>query len=765
MQTKAAPQFHVRRLASGAAGGVAWLDACGTPGADGRQVRIFLRAGQRPALVRDLPESLVIDGTREVSGALMIIGRDTGDEAAPARLGLKNGVMEIPLSSPELDLLAGRNVLFGLRSVETAETVLDWLAYHARHHGATAALIVNRQSDKDVFQQRLAHLLDSADLDTSAPFSVLVVESDIPLGKPDLGPENHPYLAPDAPGKSRMEAPAPDPWSSPLGESLIFEAMKARFLARARAVLLLDPCDILADPDRLPNAFDLCQAAPNGVILLAGRRIYPWRIRKDQPERFGDHICRQFDARRGIARWGVAPEKAGLDKTWRMIRVAYAQPAPGQVVPFWRAMALKVPGQKPSVLAPKTSLVEDPELLRLATACFGAKPVRPKPSEVAAAPIPDPATARTVIVTTMKNEGPFILEWIAYHRAIGVSDFLIYTNDCTDGTDALLDLLQRKGIVQHRDNPFRSMPDHIKPQHAALQAAEDETVVQKADWVICMDVDEFVDIKLGDGRLPTLLAAMGEANMIALTWRMFGNADVEGFEDRFVIAQFPLAAEEMMRKPHQAWGFKTLFRNIDIYRKLGVHRPKGLKSDLWKVVKWLNGSGQPMPREMLRNGWRSSTDSFGYDWVQLNHYACRSVDSYLVKRDRGRVNHVDRDQGVNYWFRMNHNAVEERSIQRMIPALQAEWDRLIADPEIAAQHAACVAAHRAKITELMARPDQQALHAELAGERMRALSRLLRHFGANVFNAGPHVIPEDLHRQKISQDFFFTVDHSGEAHH
>jgi hypothetical protein len=765
MQKKTAPQLHVRRLASGAAGGLGWLDACGAPDAEGRQVRIFLRAGDRPTLAGDMPGCLAITDVREVSGALMITGHDRGAAEAPARLGRDTGAVEIALAAPELDLLAARNVLFGLRSVETPRTVVDWLTYHARHQGATGALIVNRQDDKGVFQQELARLLESMGHDGFAPLTILIVESDIPLGKPGLGPEHHPYLAPDAPGKSRMEVPAPDPWLSPLGEGLIFEAMKARFLARARAVLLLDPSDILAEPDRAPNAFDLCLAAPNGVILLAGRRIYPWRIRNCQPETFGDHICRQFDARRGIARWGVAPEKAGLDKTWRLIRVAYAQPAPGQVVPFWRAMALKVPGQKPSVLAPKTSLVEDPDLLRLATGCFGANPVRPKPSGITAAPSPDPATARTVIVTTMKNEGPFILEWIAYHRAIGVSDFLVYTNDCTDGTDTLLDLLQRKGIVQHRDNPFRSMPAHIKPQHAALQAAEAEAVVQEADWVICMDVDEFVDIKLGDGRLPDLFAAMGEANMIALTWRMFGNADVETFEDRFVIDQFPRAAEEVMRKPHQAWGFKTLFRNIDIYKKLGVHRPKGLKSDLWKVVKWLNGSGRPMPREMLRNGWRSSTESFGYDWVQLNHYACRSVDSYLVKRDRGRVNHVDRDQGVNYWFRMNHNAVEERSIQRMIPALQAEWDRLVADPEIAARHAACVAAHRAKIAELLARPDQQALHAELAGARMRALSRMLRHFGSAVFNAGPHVIPEDLHRRDIGPDFFFTVDHSGEAHH
>ena len=95
----------------------------------------------------------------------------------------------------------------------------------------------------------------------------------------------------------------------------------------------------------------------------------------------------------------------------------------------------------------------------------------------------------------MKNEGPFILEWIAYHQAIGVDDFLVYTNDCNDGTDDMFDLLQAKGVVQHQQNPFKKMK--IKPQHAALQAAEKEPLVQKADWLICMDMDEFINIKVG----------------------------------------------------------------------------------------------------------------------------------------------------------------------------------------------------------------------------------------------------------------------------
>ncbi|MFN4129742.1 MAG: glycosyltransferase family 2 protein, partial [Paracoccaceae bacterium] len=162
---------------------------------------------------------------------------------------------------------------------------------------------------------------------------------------------------------------------------------------------------------------------------------------KDEP-RFGDHICRQFDSRRGIARWGVAPAVAGLENTWRMVRVAYAKPDPSLAVPFYRAMSIRVPGRQAGELAPKTSLIEDPALVAMSERFFDHKPVRAPTSSPRAAPRAASLAGRTAIVTTMKNEGPFILEWIAYHRAIGVDDFLIYTNDCTDGTDTMLDLLQ-----------------------------------------------------------------------------------------------------------------------------------------------------------------------------------------------------------------------------------------------------------------------------------------------------------------------------------
>ncbi|MBL4917655.1 glycosyltransferase family 2 protein [Szabonella alba] len=693
-----------------------------------------------------------------------------GPEADQIGVALATGdVLELTAEPTETEPLAGRNCLLGFRLEESAAQTAEWLAHHARHQGIGGAVLVNRLPDDNFAGALEAALTDAfagtSDADTLGmrDFRLILLDSPLPLGKPGMPPENHPILAPDAPGKDRMEQPEPDPWRAPLGEGLLYELVKWRFLAAARTVMCLDPSDYLPPPGEGPTAADQCAASKSGVIWLAGRRVYPWRVRPGAEPRMADHICAPFDLGQPMLRWAVAPEKAGLVNTWRMTRIAYIRPDPGPAPVFFRAMAIRVPGRAASELAPKTSLVEDPALLTLSEQVFGHKPVRPPVSKPRKAPRAATEAGRTAIVTTMKNEGPFILEWLAYHRAIGVDDFLIYTNDCSDGTDTMLDLLQRKGIVQHRDNPFRD--SGLKPQHAALQAAESEPVMHDCGWGICMDVDEFINIRIGDGTLAALYDAMGNANMISLTWRLFGNAEVHDFQDRFLLDQFTRCAPEVIRKPHQAWGFKTLFRNIDIYKKLGVHRPKGLIPDLWDRVTWLNGSGRPMPRTMFRNGWRSSLETYGYDWVQLNHYAVRSAESFLVKRDRGRVNHVDRDQGLNYWFRMNHNLEEDRSIQRMIPRLQVEFDRLMADPEIRAAHEHSVRCHCDKITELRATENYERFYGELTGARMERLCRMQRHFGSAVFSAGPGVIPPDLHLQDLPEDFFFTVEHSGEQEH
>ncbi|MFW2543580.1 glycosyltransferase family 2 protein [Primorskyibacter sp. 2E107] len=326
-----------------------------------------------------------------------------------------------------------------------------------------------------------------------------------------------------------------------------------------------------------------------------------------------------------------------------------------------------------------------------------------------------------VIVGCMKNEAPYILEWIAYHRAIGVDQFIIYTNDCEDGTDALLDRLQALGFLEHRDN---AQWTGKSPQQFALDAAQQEPLVQNADWLIHIDVDEFINVRCGDGTLDAFFERVPDATNIAMTWRLFGHNGVTALRDDLVIDQFDTCAPAYCPKPHTVWGFKTMFRNIGAYQKLSCHRPNKLTKGMESQVKWVNGSGEDMTAEAIRNGWRSSKRSIGYDLLQLNHYALRSAESFLIKRQRGRALHVDRAIGLNYWVRMDWSGARDVTIKRNIPRVRAEMARLMADPEVARLHDAGFDWHRAKAAELHAMPEFADLYAQAMALRLTETERV-----------------------------------------
>ncbi|TNJ42771.1 glycosyltransferase family 2 protein [Phaeobacter sp. B1627] len=332
-----------------------------------------------------------------------------------------------------------------------------------------------------------------------------------------------------------------------------------------------------------------------------------------------------------------------------------------------------------------------------------------------------PGQSGNVIVGCMKNEAPYILEWIAYHRMIGVDSFLIYTNGCTDGTSEILGRLQDLGLVQHRAN------DNWKgnsPQQYALNQSLREPLIRNADWVIHIDVDEFINVRCGNGTLADFFAHAPDATNVAMTWRLFGHNGISGLSDQPVIAQFDHCAPQFCPKPHTVWGFKTMFKNIGAYKKISCHRPNKLEEDRRGSVKWVNGSARDMTTEAVDNGWRNSKKSIGYDLLQLNHYALRSAESFLVKRQRGRALHVDRSIGLNYWIRMDWNDHKDVTIQRNLPRLEAEMSRLLRDPILKRLHDDGLQWHRDKARELHLIPEFESLYAQALQIKLSATERV-----------------------------------------
>ncbi|MFD1156678.1 FkbM family methyltransferase [Roseovarius aestuarii] len=311
--------------------------------------------------------------------------------------------------------------------------------------------------------------------------------------------------------------------------------------------------------------------------------------------------------------------------------------------------------------------------------------------------VPAKTQPRVTAVTCMKDEGPFILEWIAYHKMVGVTDFLIFTNDCSDGTTEILDQLDHLGHVRHLPNPsmgFNS-PRH---QPAALQYARYHREYRDADWIISMDVDEFINVHIGDRTLNALFDANSSANIISLCHLDFGCDGIEHYEDRLVTEQMRSCDDKFpAQKPRR--GIKTLIHRSAPGYTLSNHRPI-FDDPNDKQIDWIDGGGKKFPKTRRVGQHKGMTPHGVYEQVQLNHYPVRSIETYLTKAVKGNVIAIDSFVGLEYWVKRNGNADRDETIQPLLDRTKQKMTELLADPVLFELHQKAVCYHKAEIEKL-----------------------------------------------------------------
>jgi len=310
------------------------------------------------------------------------------------------------------------------------------------------------------------------------------------------------------------------------------------------------------------------------------------------------------------------------------------------------------------------------------------------------------ARPRLHLVATLRDEAPWLVEWLAHYRLLGVAGFTLFSNDCTDGTDAMLDRLAARGLVHHVPNPVGPGQD---PQRRAYSRARAMPQVAGSDYVLVVDADEFAVVHCADGTLPALVEACGAPDAISLGWRLMGSSGKRRFRDRPVTRRFRRGSSFAAPEHGLATGFKTLFRP-DRFDYFGVHRPR---FDKRRAVlpdrRWLNGSGAALGPKILRKGWRFNRRTAGHALGHIAHYAVKSREEFVLKRARGSANgggtaRIDHA----YWRRFDLNGTGDDSLP--LPDLADAMAELLADADLAGLRARALARARARVAEARADP-------------------------------------------------------------
>lgn len=133
-------------------------------------------------------------------------------------------------------------------------------------------------------------------------------------------------------------------------------------------------------------------------------------------------------------------------------------------------------------------------------------------------------TKKCCIVATARNEGIYIVEWVAYHLLLGFDKIFLYTNNNQDESLELLREMHDLGLIQLIESDVGPGGNaQVKAYSHALLALPE---VSSHEWCAFIDVDEFITYDQDKFlSLSNYLDWVGgtDADVIALSWILAGN--------------------------------------------------------------------------------------------------------------------------------------------------------------------------------------------------------------------------------------------------
>jgi hypothetical protein len=127
---------------------------------------------------------------------------------------------------------------------------------------------------------------------------------------------------------------------------------------------------------------------------------------------------------------------------------------------------------------------------------------------------------RISIATMLRDEAPYLKEWIEYHKLIGVEKFYIFDNYSTDNIKEIV-----QPYIEAREVEYTLFPDieihSLQTQVEALNEAIEKTR-GKTEWLCIIDVDEYI-VPVKYDSISDMLDNLGKRiAAVELVWVMYG---------------------------------------------------------------------------------------------------------------------------------------------------------------------------------------------------------------------------------------------------
>jgi hypothetical protein len=277
---------------------------------------------------------------------------------------------------------------------------------------------------------------------------------------------------------------------------------------------------------------------------------------------------------------------------------------------------------------------------------------------------------RVGIAIIVKNEGPYLIEWLAHHSLMGFDHFYVVNNDSSDNTWPLLQALSQTLPITCFS--YATTPG-IGPQLPVY-----EEIVRRhgheVEWMAFLDADEFLWPSHHPDTVSDLLQATLHANpdvgALALNWATYGSSMKVAEESGLVTERFLHHAPQQHHLNHH---FKSIIR-MEAFAGFVCPHSCRLKPG----YRYLHTDGTEK-RDHFYAGQRNPSLSGDVCWTRfrINHYVIKSYAEYVHRKaSRGRAFPEGGPLNDPFFLGHDNNDVPSHPCTRYIVELKARCQDL-----------------------------------------------------------------------------------------